>query len=134
MKIGQLSKTVDIDIQTLRYYESQGLIDPPLRQANGYRNYSQSSIQQLRFIKQAKLVGFTLAEIKQLLAIQVTADKHTCEQVKAYTGDKLSEIDNKINELQKIKLALEKIHQSCCGGSEPAEHCSILSALAGETK
>lgn len=129
MKIGQLAKTVDIDIQTLRYYESQGLLSEPNRLENGYRDYPLESITSLNFIKKAKLVGFTLKEIKDLLAIQVTKDKHTCEEVKSFTQIKLNEITLKIEELSHIKSALEKIHSSCCGGSETAAHCSILSAL-----
>ena len=129
MKIGQLAKTVNIEIQTLRYYESQGLLPEPLRLANGYRNYPESTIASLRFIKKAKLVGFTLKEIKELLAIQVTKDEHTCQEVKSFTQLKLQEISNKINELLEIKSALKKIHASCCGGNETATHCSILSAL-----
>jgi MerR family Zn(II)-responsive transcriptional regulator of zntA len=132
MKIGQLAKKVDIDIQTLRYYESQGLLNEPERLANGYREYPQSSIERLQFIKKAKLVGFTLKEIKELLAIQVTKDEHTCQEVKSYTQDKLQEIELKLSELRQIKSALEKIHSSCCGGQETAAHCSILSALEGK--
>lgn len=129
MKIGQLAKTVEIEIQTLRYYESQGLLSEPTRLDNGYRDYPESTIASLRFIKKAKLVGFTLKEIKELLAIQVTKDEHTCQEVKHFTQVKLQEISNKINELLEIKSALKKIHTSCCGGSETAAHCSILSAL-----
>ena len=70
------------------------------------------------FIKKAKLVGFTLAEIKELLEIQVTADEHTCEEVKTYTSEKLQEIDKKIAELIHIQSALKKIHERCCAGSE----------------
>jgi MerR family Zn(II)-responsive transcriptional regulator of zntA len=129
MKIGQLAKTVEIDIQTLRYYESQGLLNEPKRLENGYRDYPHESIERLRFIKRAKLVGFTLKEIKDLLEIQVTKDKHTCQEVKNFTQIKLDEISKKINELKNIQTALEKIHKSCCGGSETAAHCSILQAL-----
>ena len=129
MKIGRLAKTVDLDIQTLRYYESQGLINEPQRLENGYRDYPQKSIERLRFIKKAKLVGFTLKEIKDLLAIQVTKDEHTCQEVKNFTQIKLDEINQKINELSEIKSALQKIHTSCCGGEETAAHCSILQAL-----
>ena len=129
MKIGNLSTSVGIDIQTLRYYESQGLIAEPTRLANGYRDYPNSAITKLEFIKKAKLVGFTLKEIKDLLAIQVTKDEHTCQEVKQFTQVKLDEIENKICELLAIEKALKKIHISCCGGSETAAHCSILSAL-----
>ena len=130
MKIGQLAKTVGLDIQTLRYYESQGLLKEPQRLENGYRNYPQNSIERLHFIKKAKLVGFTLKEIKDLLAIQVTKDEHTCQEVKKFTQIKLDEINQKINKLNEIKSALQKIHTSCCGGEETAAHCSILQALA----
>lgn len=129
MKIGQVAKTVGIDIQTLRYYETQGLLNKPKRMDNGYRDYPEASISSLKFIKKAKLVGFTLKEIKELLAIQVTKNKHTCQEVKEFTQVKLDEITLKINELAKIKIALSKIHKTCCGGSEIATHCSILSAL-----
>jgi len=129
MKIGALASTVGIDIQTLRYYESQGLLNEPQRLQNGYRDYPQDAVTNLNFIKKAKLVGFTLKEIKELLAIQVTKDEHTCQEVKSYTQIKLDEIENKLAELNKIKFALEKIHTSCCGGMETAAHCSILSAL-----
>ena len=129
MKIGNLSTSVGIDIQTLRYYESQGLIAEPTRLANGYRDYPNSAITKLESIKKAKLVGFTLKEIKDLLAIQVTKDEHTCQEVKQFTQVKLDEIENKISELLAIEKALKKIHISCCGGSETAAHCSILSAL-----
>jgi MerR family Zn(II)-responsive transcriptional regulator of zntA len=129
MKIGQLAKTVNIDIQTLRYYESQGLLNEPNRLDNGYRDYPIESVQRLQFIKKAKLVGFTLKEIKELLAIQVTKDEHTCQEVKNFTQIKLDEINQKINELSEIKSALQKIHTSCCGGTETATHCSILQAL-----
>ncbi len=131
MKISELASRIKIDTSTIRYYESKGLIDKPKRLANGYRNYSEKSLQQLTFIKKAKLVGFKLDEIKQLLSIQVTADEHTCKEVKEYTSFKLSEIEKKIVELSEIKTALKSIHDSCCGGMENATHCSILSALAG---
>jgi len=129
MKIGKLSSSVAIDIQTIRYYETQGLLEEPNRLENGYRDYSSETIAQLNFIKKAKLVGFTLKEIKELLAIQVTKDEHTCKEVKNFTQVKLDEISQKIEELMEIKAALQKIHKSCCGGNETAIHCSILSAL-----
>lgn len=129
MKIGQLAKIVNIDIQTLRYYETQGLLQQPKRLANGYRDYPQEAIARVTFIKRAKMVGFTLKEIKELLAIQVTKDAYTCQEVKNFTQLKLDEIDHKISELMDIRSALKKIHVSCCGGQETAAHCSILSAL-----
>jgi MerR family Zn(II)-responsive transcriptional regulator of zntA len=129
MKIGQLAKKVGVDIQNLRYYESQGLLNKPSRLANGYRDYPEATISRLEFIKKAKIVGFTLKEIKELLAIQVTKDQHTCQDVKTFTQIKLEEISHKIEELTTIQTALMKIHASCCGGDETATHCSILQAL-----
>jgi len=129
MKIGNLATEVELDIQTLRYYESKGLLNEPQRLQNCYRDYPVEAIGRLQFVKKAKLVGFTLKEIKELLSIQVTKDKHTCQDVKNYTHIKLNEINLKIDELNNIKSALEKIHDSCCGGQETAAHCSILSAL-----
>ena len=133
MRIGKLSELTGVSIETLRFYEKEGLITPPSRTPAGYRIYQTHSIQQILFILKAKGVGFTLQEIKELLSIRVDAGSHTCGEVKTVAETKLADIEKKLTQLNKIKTVLQTITDACCGGSVPATSCSILSALEDST-
>lgn len=128
-KIGQLASVTGLTVDTIRFYESKGLITPATRSASGYRLYSQVDITTLQFIQRAKRVGFTLDEIHELLALKLHPDDHTCEEVKKYTADKMLEVNEKIAELVRIRNSLQALHNVCCGGNESAAHCSILQML-----
>lgn len=132
MRIGELSKSTGFQVETLRYYEKQGLITPVSRTKSGYREYNSDSLKQLNFIQQAKSVGFSLNEISELLTLRVERDQHSCGDVKTIAEQKLLQIENKINELNKMRDALHKISDACCGGAEPATSCTILNALDKE--
>ncbi len=129
MRIGELSKSTGFQVETLRFYEKQGLIKPVGRTESGYREYDQESLKQLHFIQQAKSVGFSLSEISELLTLRVERDLHSCSEVKTIAEQKLKQIESKITELNKMCEALHKITDACCGGSEPATSCTILNAL-----
>jgi MerR family Zn(II)-responsive transcriptional regulator of zntA len=129
MRIGELSKSTGFKVETLRYYEKLNLLEPISRTEAGYREYDSESLKQLRFIKQAKSVGFSLSEIAELLTLRVERDQHSCGDVKQIAEQKIDQIDCKINELDKMRKALHKITDACCGGSEPATSCTILNAL-----
>ncbi|MEB8432938.1 Zn(2+)-responsive transcriptional regulator [Cocleimonas sp. KMM 6892] len=129
MRIGELSKNTGFQVETLRFYEKQGLIAPVGRTESGYREYDQESLKQLHFIQQAKSVGFSLNEISELLTLRVERDQHSCSEVKTIAEQKLVQIESKINELNKMRDALHKITDACCGGAEPATSCTILNAL-----
>ena len=129
MRIGELSKSTGFKVETLRYYEKLNLLEPISRTESGYREYDRESLKQLRFIKQAKSVGFSLKEITELLTLRVERDQHSCGDVKKIAEQKIDEIDSKIKELDKMRKALHKITDACCGGSEPATSCTILNAL-----
>ncbi|GAA0405899.1 Zn(2+)-responsive transcriptional regulator [Cocleimonas flava] len=129
MRIGELSKNTGFQVETLRFYEKQGLIAPVGRTESGYREYDQESLKQLHFIQQAKSVGFSLNEISELLTLRVERDQHSCSEVKTIAEQKLEQIESKINELNKMRDALHKITDACCGGAEPATSCTILNAL-----
>ncbi|WP_299873619.1 Zn(2+)-responsive transcriptional regulator [uncultured Cocleimonas sp.] len=129
MRIGELSKNTGFQVETLRFYEKQGLISPVGRTESGYREYDQESLKQLHFIQQAKSVGFSLNEISELLTLRVERDQHSCSEVKTIAEQKLVQIESKINELNKMRDALHKITDACCGGPEPATSCTILNAL-----
>ena len=134
MRIGELSKQTGFQVETLRYYEKQGLLEPVSRTDSGYRNYDSESLKQLKFIHQAKSVGFSLNEISELLTLRVERDQHSCAEVKTIAEQKLDQIENKITELSKMRDALHVITDACCGGDEPATTCTILSALDNEVK
>ena len=129
MRIGELSKNTGFQVETLRYYEKQGLLTPVSRTESGYREYDKGSLKQLSFIKKAKSVGFSLNEISELLTLRVERDQHSCGDVKGIAEQKIEQIENKIKELEEMRHALHKITDACCGGSEPATSCTILNAL-----
>lgn len=132
VKIGEIAKRLAVSTDTLRYYEKQGILNSSARSESGYRLYSEQDIAQLSFVLRAKDVGFTLNEIKELLAIKVDKQSHSCEQVKHFTSEKITQVERKIAELNTILNSLKLLHKSCCGGNEPAVHCSILSALEAQ--
>ena len=129
LKIGDLAKRCGLTVEALRFYEKQGLLQPQARSEAGYRFYTDEDVQRVRFILHAKQVGFTLAEIKQLLALRADKDDYSCEEVKQYTAQKLREIEARMHDLQTIHKALSRLHHACCGGPQAASHCSILAAL-----
>jgi MerR family Zn(II)-responsive transcriptional regulator of zntA len=134
-QIGELAKRCKVTSDTLRFYEKNQLIAPVGRSESGYRLYNEESQRQVRFILKAKEVGLSLDEIKELLGIKLEATEHSCSEVKAITSSKLELIDDKIAELTRIRAALKKINDACCGHDHDASHCSILAALeAAEEK
>ncbi len=133
VKIGELAKRTQISVETLRYYEKEKLLQPQLRTEAGYRLYSLDDEHRLNFVLHAKKVGFSLAEIKELLALRLNKDEHTCEEVKNYTGQKIAEVETKISDLQTMHDALSSLYKACCGGPEKATNCAILSSLEDET-
>lgn len=130
LKIGELAALADVSADTLRYYEKQGLLQPTTRSAAGYRLYSNADAKKIGFIIAAKEVGFTLAEIKKLLSLEVTKDEKSCADVKEFVDHKIADINYRLQELQKIKHSLTTLSEACCGGPEPATQCTILETLS----
>ena len=129
LRIGDLSKRTATNNETLRFYESKGLIDEPRRSDAGYRLYTEEAVSRVNFIVRAKKMGFSLKEIMELLSLRVDREDRTCGEVKELAEHKLIDIHEKINELMRMKEALEQITEACCGGEESAVHCTILNAL-----
>ena len=129
LRIGELASRTETSTETLRYYESEGLMPVPRRSASGYRLYSSEDVQRVMFIRRARAMGFSLKEVAELLTLQVHRAASTCGEVKELAEQKLQSIDEKIRELQKMKTALYQITEACAGGSVPAEQCTILNAL-----
>ena len=130
LTIGRLAKQVGIGIETVRFYERQGLIEPPPRTDSNYRVYPEEEVSRLRFIKKAKSLGFTLNEIKELLFLR--HDPHaTKADIKNRTLAKITDVKQKISDLTRIQKALEHLASSC-DGHGPLEDCPILKALDSE--
>lgn len=130
LTIGKVATEASVGIETIRFYEREGLIDDPPRRASGYRNYPRDTILRLRFIKRAKELGFSLKEIKELLTLKL-ATGTTCNQMKAQADQKIDDIKSKIRTLQRMKRELKKL-SSACGGKGSISECPILDALEQE--
>ena len=130
MTIGQLAEKAGIGIETIRYYEREGLIPEPPRRASGYRAYGPEAVQRLRFIANAKELGFSLNEINELLSLRV-GNGVSCQQVRERAQQKLADIHGKIQSLNRMKRGLERL-ATACHGRGPTSECPILEALARE--
>ena len=106
MRAEQLAEKSGVSKDTLRYYEKIGLLSKPARGANGYRQYSQDNFYQLKFIKLAQSVGFTLQEIKPAIPF-VNNPQPGCPQLRKAINDKLQEIDERIAQLDNAKVTLQ---------------------------
>ena len=129
LKIGELANSTSTSAETLRYYESEGLLPEPRRSESGYRMYIAGDVDRVHFIRRARSMGFSLKEVAELLTLQVEKEASTCGEVKVLADRKLIDIDEKLTELNKMRAALQQITDACQGGDESAVHCSILNAL-----
>ena len=130
MNIGQLSRRTGVPIDTVRYYEKQQLLPPPTRTASGYRHYEADDVQRLTFIRRAKTLGFTLEEIRDLLALS-RADSGDMAAIRAAAASKLIDVEQRIAELTRVRDGLKTL-VSACPGHGALDQCPILSALGGE--
>jgi len=129
---GVLARRARVHAETIRFYEKKGLLRPQSRSAAGYRQYSTEAVARLRFIKGAQELGFTLAEISELLALRAEP-KEENSRVKQLTREKLEMIQKKIRNLQRMKRALTEIAQAC-DGHGTVEECPIIAAMEGDKK
>jgi DNA-binding transcriptional MerR regulator len=100
--IGRLAKLAGVKPDTIRFYERSGLLPKPSRTASGYRVYNDSALNQLRFIRKAQSLGFTLDEIRRIMSLRGQG-KETCRCVIAIAEATLSETETKLNELREFR-------------------------------
>jgi len=131
--IGKLASTCEVNIDTIRYYERKKILTPVGRTDTGYRLYSNESVSRLQFIRTAQTLGFTLNDISELLNLQ-SSDDSDCGDVQEKAKQKIQNIDDKINQLVKIKNALTELADSCPGKGNPLDECTILNALHNNAK
>jgi MerR family copper efflux transcriptional regulator len=132
LTIGAVAKRAGVAIDTIRYYEREGLLPQPLRRPSGYRSYGEDTVAQLRFIRRAKNLGFTLEEIRELLALSADRQRGV-KAVKQRAQRRLAEIETRIEELQRVRAGLAQLIEACPGHGKP-EQCPILRALDGEDR
>lgn len=131
-KVGEVATRANVNKETVRYYEKRNLIPEPDRWRSGYRIFTQRHIDQIKFIKRAQELGFTLSEIKELLDLRM--GEHTsCSEVRSEAQEKYQDVVEKIEDLQRIKKTLIDLIDSCSGDG-PKGDCPILSALEGDSK
>lgn len=127
LKTGQLAARAGVNVQTLRYYERRGLLKSPARRPSGYREYHPDALRVVRFIKRSQELGFTLAEVEELLRLREDR-RGSCRDVRAAAQVKIDSIERKIQSLRAMKRALCVLVASCRRDSSTRE-CPILETL-----
>lgn len=128
LKIGDVARQAELSIDAVRFYEREGLLGRVRRSPAGQRQYDAEVVRRLAFVRRATALGFSLAEVKGLLALRVSA-RTPCERVRARALDKLADIDRRIAELQTMRGALARLAHNC--GDQPTPGtCPFLDELA----
>jgi MerR family copper efflux transcriptional regulator len=127
-RIGQLAQLAGVAVDTLRYYERNDLLAPEARMASGYRRYGETELRRLRFIRRAKALGFSLDEIRDLLALGAEQD---VARIRDTAQQRLDDVERRIAALQRVRDGLRTLIRACPGHGR-AEACPILQALSQE--
>jgi MerR family mercuric resistance operon transcriptional regulator len=123
---GALASRSGVNGETIRFYETKGLIPNPRRSAGGHRIYDQSHLKRLSFIRKTRELGFTIREVRGLLDL-VDSDEYTCAEVRDQTIVHLRDVEQKLRDLQKMRRTLNSMVSKCEGGLVP--ECPIIDAL-----
>ncbi len=127
LSIGELAKQSGVHLETIRYYEREGLMVAPPRKSSGHRAYPPSAARRLHFIKRLQELGFALSEIRELLALRAKPNED-CSQVCKQAEEKLGDVKARIRHLHSIEEALQHLIAGC-SGDRPIGECGILEAL-----
>lgn len=128
-RIGELAKLADVTPDTIRYYEKQQMMEHKVRTEGGFRLYTDTDLQRLKFIRYGRQLGFTLDSIRELLSIRIDPAHHTCQESKSIVQARLNEVELRIEELQVMQRSLQRLNDACCGSSHSSVYCSILETL-----
>ena len=131
--IGKLADRLGINLETIRFYQREGLIKEPAKRTNGYRYYNEDHLAKITFILKAKELGFTLNEIKEFLQIN-SQRKVSCAEVTLKVNQKLSEIDKKIDDLNKIKSGLKKLKLACNISEDEMKKYNLMECFINDCK
>lgn len=125
LTIGQVAKAAGVHKETIRYYQSLGLVAEPARRSRSVRRYGASTVARLQFIKRAQQLGFTLGEVGRLLLLE---DGQSCGETRKLAEDKLALIKERVADLNRMRRLLEGLIQECRQGRRPRA-CPIISTL-----
>jgi len=132
LTIGQVAKESNVGLETIRFYEREGLIENPPRRPSGYRAYPPDTVNRVRFIRTAKDLGFSLKEIGELLSLRIDP-VGACTEIKTIAESKIKGIEERIRTLQRMRRTLRKL-VTACEAREPTGDCPILESLGKETR
>ena len=128
LKRGELARRSGCNPETIRYYETTGLLHAPARTPSGHRLYSETDQSRLRFILRSRELGFTIEEVRSLLSLVDDGD-YSCADIHTLTTDHLKSVSRKIADLRKLERTLRRISSECAKGNTP--DCPVIDALAG---
>ena len=131
LTIGLVARRAGVGVETVRFYEREGLLEQPARTGSGYRQYADAVVTRLRFIRRAKELGFTLKEIRELLDLRAGPGT-TPADLKRRTEAKVADIEGKILDLRRTRDVLLRLAQACPGRGSSLDGCPILAVLDRE--
>jgi MerR family mercuric resistance operon transcriptional regulator len=126
MTIGQVAAQAQVHVETIRYYQRLGLVAEPPRPLGGVRHYDGKTVARLRFIKRAQQLGFSLDEVRNLLALE---DGQSCRQTRALAERKLDVIEGRLADLRRMQKMLKGLIVECNSGKRPRS-CPIIATLS----
>ncbi len=129
MNIGEAAQASGVSAKMIRHYEDIGLVPKVARTDAGYRIYGERDVHLLRFIRQGRVLGFSMKQIGDLMGLWLDQSRPS-RKVKQLANDHIAELDIKIRELQAMKSTLQQLAHDCHGDSRP--DCPILDALGAE--
>ncbi len=128
LKTGEVAEQAGVNVETLRFYEREGILPEPPRRASGYREYPPETVDLIRFIKRAQELGFSLREVKDLLSLR-KVPRRASKKASRLVETKLNEIDDKIRDLKAIRGALNELNCAC--HQRESSSCPIIETLSG---
>ena len=123
--IGEAAKQSGVNIETIRYYEREGIIPAADRSENGRRLYDKAAITRLRFIRRCRDLGFPISDVRALLDLSDTASKH-CDEVRTISERHLSDVRERLSDLRELEAALSELVKACV---EAQSECPTLKQL-----
>ena len=129
--ISKLADAAEVGVETIRFYERRGLLRQPSKGRTSFREYAKEDIGRVHFIKRAQEIGFTLNEIKELLALEKNS-KVRCADLKEQVDEKISEVDQKLIDLKQMKTSLQKLSNACEKGVASVRECKISDCFEQE--
>lgn len=127
MKIGELGGKIGVDVETIRYYERKGLLSPPARSANGYREYGSRHAERLAFIRHCRALDMSLDEIEVLLSF-VESPRRNCADVDNLVDDQLARLRARLKSMRALERQLVALRLQC-KSHRPTKKCGILNEL-----